>query len=146
MSSPTQLHKEKNLLSALTDSRITKRTRRNLVKELPDTALKAIQAVCFNCARGNIRLPEGTKQTLKKYKIHIETLGTNKTDLASKRKYLLVGNKFDRILTVFLPILIELVTDQHSELDLSVPQETLEVSPEKPQQNPQNELQQEKNP
>ena len=113
------LHKEKPLLSTIVDGRLTKRTRRSLLKELPESCMRVLQELMYNSARGNIHFPPGLKEKLSKHKQHIEQIGTPKTLSATKKQYLLSGNKLDRVFTEIIPTLLDLALDQHSLEDRS---------------------------
>lgn len=75
--------------------------RKNLLKKVPSSCIKAICECCLNALRGNIPLSKQQKSKLRPYKTTLRSLAYKKVPLSRKRS--LIVQKGSGILSFLIP-------------------------------------------
>ena len=87
----------------------TKRQRTVLFKKCSNDVIKALVDIAHNVLRGNIRLSSKTKSKLKKFKHQLRHLSNARSDLNSKKKYIIQKGGFLPFFAPLVPLLIKAV-------------------------------------
>lgn len=82
--------------------------RKNLLKKIPSTCIKAICECCLNALRGNIPLSKQQKNKLRSHKATLRNLAYKKVPLSRKRNLLV--QKGSGILSFLIPAAITALT------------------------------------
>lgn len=82
--------------------------RKNLLKKLPDSCIKAVCECCLNALQGNIPLSKQQRNKLRRYKATLRNLAYKKVSLSRKRN--LIVQKGSGFLGLLLPAALTALT------------------------------------
>ena len=88
---------------------LNKVARAKYLKDVGAVILKAIVNVIFNLNRGNFDVPTSTVDSLRRYKRQIKSIVVPKKSLEKRRKELIKGDFFAKIMVHIIPCLLKFI-------------------------------------
>ena len=88
---------------------LNKVARAKYLKEVGGVILKAIVNVIFNLNRGNFDVPTSTVDLLRPYKRQIKSIVVPKKSLEKRRKELIKGDFYAKIMVHIIPFLLKFI-------------------------------------